>query len=253
MSQNADGTHGTGPNNSASAGDTASGNGAVNPADMERMINEAVSKALGARMRRLNLDEIVAKAIEQHMPAAQSQQPAALMPEQNDPEKLTVKSLDAQVKAQLKTLQDRLDASEKARAAAEAKAAQTRLQSDLRTSFVKHMGADNPHLDAYLNVYANKFQVREGQTYHVTQDAFGDEQIVPLDQAAESLFKGELKHLLPQKSSHLPPTSVARGMPMAAGQRQSPGILEREILHSMAQRDADSFEAIQPMLRPDKP
>jgi hypothetical protein len=254
--ENADGTHGTGP--SASVGDTASGNGAVNPADMERMINEAVSKAIGARMRRLNIDEMVAKALEQHaFPAAvAAQKPgiaAADTSTMSDPEKLTVKTLDAQVKAQLKTMQDRLDASEKARVEAETKATQTRLQSDLRTTFTKHMGADNPHLDAYLNVYANRFQVRDGQTYQVSQDAFGDEQITPLDSAAEALFKNELKHLIPAKASNLPPTSFARGMPMAPGQKQGVGILEREILHSMSQRDANAFEAIQPLLRPDKP
>lgn len=237
MTKNADGTHGTGPTNSDSVGDTTSGNGAVNPADMERMINEAVSKALGARMRRLNIEEMVTKAIEQHMPATQPKEIVAT-PASDEPA-TTVKALDSQTKAMYQQLKTELEAERKARADAEARASQTKLQSDLRAAFAKHMGDDNPHLGVYLDAKARDFQVRDGHTYRVTKDEFGDEQIIPLDKAAEDLFKGELKHLVPQRQANLPPTSLLRGMPLASAPVPGGGFLERTIVQGMAQRDPE--------------
>lgn len=236
----ADGTHGTGPNNGGSASDNASGSGAVNPADIERMINDAVSKALGARMKRLNLEETIAKSVESHLEKIASNA-QSVGPVDTDGGNLNLKTLDAQMKAQFKALQEKYEASERARAEAEQRASQSRLTADLNSTFARYMGADNKHLPAYLKMYQDQFRIHEGQTYRATKNQFGEEELVPLDAAAEAMFKDELKHVLPQKTTNLPSSSIARGTPMASANSEQPrvGIFEREILHQQAMHDFD--------------
>lgn len=225
------------------AGGGESGNSSGGNADIERMINDAVSKAIGARMKRLNLEEQIAAAVQKTLATSAPAQaePAEGQTHSDPDQRLNLKTLDSNYKA----LKQELERERQARQLAEQSATQTRLRSDLHSAFAKHVGADSPHLNAYLNLYANQFKVHEGTTYHLRKDEFGNEEMVPLDVAADQLFKSELKHLVPSKTPNLPPSSIARGMPMAQpGQQQGQarsGFLEQEIMHSQAMSDPALF------------
>jgi len=233
----------------APSGNGASGGGSDNPGgfnaeDLARMVNDAVSKAIGARMKRLNLEEQISAAVEKTLAGKTAPSPAddaGNAPAHSDPERVNLKTLDSNYKA----LKQELERERQARQLAEQSATQTRLRSDLHSAFAKHVGADSPHLNAYLNLYANQFKVHEGTTYHLRKDEFGNEEMVPLDVAADQLFKSELKHLVPSKTPNLPPSSIARGMPMSqpAQQQGQPrtGFLEQEIMHSQAMSDPALF------------
>lgn len=235
----ADGTPGSGSNSGSGSGNPSGGDSP----DIERMINDAVSKALGARMKRLNLEEQIAAAVQKTLAAAQSapaQAETAQAQDHGDQEQRTnLKTLNSQMKA----MQERLDAEVRARQEAESRATQVKLQSDLHGVFAKHVGADNPHLPAYLNHYAGQFRVQEGATYQLRKDEFGNDELVPLDLAAEQLFKGELKHLVPKTTPNLPPASIVRGTPIAQPGQGQPraGFLEQEIMHAQAMTDPAAF------------
>lgn len=234
---------------SGSASDNASGSGAMNPDDIAKLVNDAVSKALGARMKRLNIEEqisavvektIAAKLAPQSSEAASPTEAPPTMAEGNDIQsnRANLKTVDAR----LRQMEAELNKERQARAAAEQSAMQARLQSDLKSTFAKHAGADNPHLPAYLNHYASQFKVHEGQTYRVRKNEFGDEELVPLDVAADEMFKSELKHLVPQRSQNLPPASIARGMPFAhqaSQQRAANPLLQQIGQHFAAHGDLD--------------
>lgn len=242
---------GSDKSSSASGGDTSG-------IDIERMVNDAVSKALGPRLKRAtsSMEEMIAARVSEALAKfAPADPPKLSEPDSDGSPKLTVKALDQRVDTQIKALQTELASERKARADAEAKASQTRLRADLESHFAKHIGSDNPHLKAYLNEYAAQFQHREGNTYRVTKDEFGEDAYVPIDRAAEELFKNELKHLVPQRSANLPPTSIARGMPFTG---QGPangkglGIFEREVLHAQAMGNPDAYAAYQQQLNEKK-
>jgi len=242
MANNADPTSG----NVGSA--SASGMASDSNVDIERMINDAVSKALGARMKRLNVEEqinaAVQKALASTIPAT-AQAETAEAPSHGETEQRTnLKTLNSQLKA----MQERIDAAERKAKEADDRAAQARLRSDLQAAFAKHAGADNPHLPAYLNHYAGQFRVQDGNTYQLRKDDFGNDELVPLDLAAEQLFKSELKHLIPKAQPNLPPASIVRGQPMAQsnGQQGQPrgGFLEQEIMHAQAMTDPTVFNEI---------
>ncbi len=251
MSQNSG--EGSDKSSSASGGDTSG-------IDIERLVNDAVSKALGPRLKRAtsSLEEMVAARVSEALakiaPVEQAKVPAPVSDDEPS-QKLTVRALDQRVDTQMKALQAELASERKARADAESKATQTRLRADLESHFSKHIGSDNPHLKAYLNEYAGQFQHRDGITYRVSKDEYGEDAYVPIDRAAEDLFKNELKHLVPQRSANLPPTSIARGMPFTG---QGPangkglGIFEREVLHAQAMGNPDSYAAYQQQLNEKK-
>jgi len=231
----ADAPSGNGANSGSGSGNPSDGN-----VDIERMINDAVSKALGARMKRLNVEEQINAAVQKALaavsPATTQAEPAEVQNHGDVEQRLNLKTLDARFKA----MQDQIAAAERRAQEADDRAAQSKLRSDLQAAFAKHAGADNPHIPAYLNHYAGQFRVQDGSTYQLRKDEFGQEELVPLEMATEQLFKNELKHLLPTKQVNLPPTSIARGMPMAQppqnGQARS-GFLEQEILHAQAMSD----------------
>lgn len=239
----------SGKSSSASGGDTSG-------LDIERMVNDAVSKALGPRMKRAtsSMEEMIAARVAEALaklapssPEAPKIEPASSGDIESN--KLNLKTLDHRFKA----LQDELAAERKARADAEQSAAQARLRSDLESHFARHMGSDNKHLAAYLKLYGEQFQHKDGATYRVTKDEFGEEQYVPVAQAVDNLFKSDLKDLIPQRGPKLPPTSIARGMPMAPqqGQNGQPpqlGIFEREILHHQAMASPEAYAAYQAQL-----
>ncbi len=243
---------GSDKSSSASGGDTSG-------IDIERMVNDAVSKALGPRLKRAtsSMEEMIAARVSEALAkiAPVDPSPRVSEPDSDVSQKLTVKALDQRVDTQMKALQAELASERKARADAESKATQTRLRADLESHFSKHIGSDNPHLKAYLNEYASQFQHRDGVTYRVSKDEYGEDALVPIDRAAEELFKNELKHLVPQRSANLPPTSIARGMPFTG---QGPangkglGIFEREVLHAQAMGNPDSYAAYQQQLNEKK-
>lgn len=214
----------------------------VKASDVERMINDALNKALGPRLKRetTKLSESVEKIVQAKL--ANLIQPAEATPsgpvdESANNEKVNLKTLDSRFKA----MQDRIDAAEKKAKDADTRAEHTRMQSDLQSAFSKHAGQDNPHLPAYLNMYAGQFRVHEGQTYRVSKNEFGEEQLTPLDQAASDMFSGELKHLVPSQSNGrgLPLTSVVRGQPVPVTPTGKPDIFAREIMHHLAMNDPD--------------
>lgn len=243
MPNNADPSSGNGGNSGSGPGSPSD----VNSVDIERMINDAVSKALGARMKRLNLEEQIAqsvqKALAANAPASTQAEPAQAQDHGDVEQRTNLKT----VSSQLKAMQERIDAAERKAQEAEARAAQEKLRSDLQTAFAKHAGADNPHLPAYLNHYATKFRVHEGATYQVGKDEFGNDELVPLDLATEQLFKGELKHLIPKTTPNLPPASIVRGQPLSQQQGQGQprtGFLEQEIMHAQAMTDPTLFNEL---------
>lgn len=234
----------SGNSSSGGASDNAqSGNGAGNAGDIERIVNEAISKALGPRLKRAtsSIEEMVAARVQEAISKLPASAPAQ---DPDPPKKLNLESLDQKVDARLKALQDELAAERKQRAEAEAKVIDTRRRADLESHFARHMGADSPHLRAYLREYADQFQHRDGITYRVVKDEFGDESYIPADRAVEELFKSELKHLVPQRSAGLPPSSLARGVPMPGPAAQRGGFLEQEILHAQAMSDPATFNAL---------
>jgi len=243
----ADGTHGTGPNNSASASGMASDGSTV---DIERMINDAVSKAIGSRMKRLNLEEQINATVQKALASvvtaqAPTQAESAEVQSHGDTEqRLNLKTINSQLKA----MQDELAKERQARQEAEQRAAQQKLRTDLHSAFAKHAGADNPHLPAYLTQWEGKFKVHEGETFLSRSDEYGAEELVALDMAAEQLFKNELKHLVPSKTPNLPPASIIRGMPMPSQPHQSGaprgGFLEQEIMHAQAMSDPAVFNEL---------
>jgi hypothetical protein len=241
----ADGTHGTGPNNSGSGSGNPSDASSV---DIERLINDAVSKALGARMKRLNVEEQINAAVQKALSAvtpAPAQADPAEVPNHGDTEqRLNLKTVNSQIKA----MQEELAAERRARQEADSRATQMKMRTDLQGAFSKYAGSDNPHLPAYLNHYADKFRVHEGATYQIGKDDFGNEELVPLDMAVDHLFKNELKHLVPKNTPNLPPTSIIRGMPMPGQQPQNgqarTGFLEQEIMHAQAMTDPTVFNEL---------
>lgn len=237
MPTNADPTAGIVGNSGSAPGSASDASGV----DIERMINDAVSKAIGSRMKRLNLEEQITAQVQKALSAVAVQAPTQAEPAEGQShgdadQRVNLKTLNSQLKA----MQDRMEAAEKKAQEAEARAAQQKLRTDLHSAFAKHAGADNPHLPAYLTQWEGKFRVHEGQTYQTRRDEYGNEELVPLEMAAEQLFKSDLKHLIPSKTPNLPPASIIRGMPMTQqpqnGQPRT-GFLEQEIMHAQAMSD----------------
>lgn len=245
MNQNAGDESG----NSSSSGATenASGELTVKASDVERMINDALNKALGPRLKRETgkLAESVEKIVQARLAGlAQPTEAATSAPMISDePEKVNLKTLDSRFKA----MQAQIDAAEKKARDADARAEHTSMHSQLQNTFAKHAGQDNPHLPAYLNMYSNQFRMHEGNPYRISKNEFGEEQLTPLDQAAADMFSGELKHLVPSPSATrngLPPTSVIRGQPVPVTSTGKPDIFAQEILHHKAMSDPDLYAAL---------
>jgi hypothetical protein len=249
MSNNAAPPSGNG-GNLGSASDNAEETVTLKVSELNGMIETALNKALGPRLKRetAKLSESVEKLVQGKLgtlvqPSEQSIQAAAPSATGADePERLNLKTLDARFKA----MQDKIDAAERKAQDAEARAVQTRVKADLHSTFSKHAGADNPHLPLYLDKYSSQFRVHDGKTYRAVRDEYGEEQLVPLEQAASDMFAGELKHLVPSAQPRLPSTGLVRGMPMNGNANGSSklGIFEREILHAQAMSDPDLHDAL---------
>jgi hypothetical protein len=249
MPTNADPTAGI-VGNSAGASDTANGEEiTVKVSDMERMLNDMLNKALGPRLKRetKGLEASMEKILQAKLASLVQPQAEATVSHQqvssDEPDKLNLKTLDARFKA----MQDKIDAAERKAQEAEARATQTRVNSEVQSIFAKHAGQDNPHLPLYVEKYASQFRAHEGKVYRVAKDEFGEDSLVPLEQAASDMFAGELKHLIQSQPSRggLPSTSVVRGMPISntPGQRQG-GIFEAEIMHHQAMSDPSLYASL---------
>jgi hypothetical protein len=146
-------------------------------------------------------------------------------------------------------MQDKIDAAERKAQDAEARATQTRVNSEVQSIFAKHAGQDNPHLPLYVEKYASQFRAHDGKVYRVAKDEFGEESLVPLEQAASDMFAGRaqapLFRVLSLHVAVFPTTSVVRGMPIAntPGQRQG-GIFEAEIMHHQAMSDPSLYASL---------
>ena len=186
------------------------GNGAaLDSAAIEKLINDTVGKALAARLPRVkNTEETLAKMVSD----AVAGQLAKLAPEKGEQpantndgtgeQRLTMKALQEKIDGLTKALQDR----DKAIQEAEQRTIQTRVQSDVRGLFAKHLGADSPHLNPYASHYLNQFVDIDGQTYLKKRDAYGQESVVPAQDAVNEWFtKGDLKHLV-TRTQQLPST-----------------------------------------------
>lgn len=233
--------------NLGSASDNAEETVTLKVTELNSMIETALNKALGPRLKRetAKLSESVEKLVQGRLGAlVQPSEPtaAASVVAADEPEKLNLKTLDAR----FKTMQDKIDAAERKAQEAEARAVQTRVKADLQSTFSKYAGVDNPHVPLYLDKYSTQFRVHDGKTYRAVKDEYGEEQLVPLEQAASDMFAGELKHLVPSTQPRLPSTGLVRGMPMTgnAGGPPKLGIFEREILHAQAMSDPDLHDAL---------
>lgn len=245
-----DASGGNGIPSSASAGDTANGSGAVNTAEIEKLVNDVVSKAIGARMKRLNLEETIAKAVEsqlekvaQHASVDKpADQPAANGGESG--ERLNLKALDERYRQ----LEQRFQQEQKARQEAESRARDARYRSEVQAELAKHIGADNPHLKPYMATLYDvekRFGEENGQFGIKFKRDWGEEH-VPLSTGVKELIDTELKHLVQQsKVRDLPPNGagVVRGNPYQPprphGPQSQPGQRVNPLYATIADAVAD--------------
>lgn len=224
MGDNAGGTSGNG--SSASEGGTSSG---INAESIEKLVNEAVSKAIGARLKRLNLEDQITAAVDKHLEKIASEtapnqqidasKQAAPVNGGEETQRLSLKALNEQIA----NLTKGIEAERKRSAEAEAKARDIRRTSSVESAFAKHLGADSPHLKPYVNMYQAQFEDRDGVIGRKSVGEYGDEKFVPLDDAIGELFKGELKHLVQTNKAAAMPANGWRGAVGQPMQQQAQG------------------------------
>lgn len=248
MSSDAQGTGGT----------VSSGAGAVNPGsagdsvDVAALVNEAVNKALGARLKRIDLEGQITRAVEAAIAkvpaqsAQQAQESAPAQPAGNDASdgKLTMKALQEQVSNLTKQLQ----AQQKAAQEADQRARDVRARSEFQSRLAAKMGADHPMLGALMDsLYDVKKRVveHEGRLAVKFSDQWGNEELKPLEEGVSALFDGELKPFVQQsKAGALPPAGfrAAAGQPLRAQQiQQQTGLnpLDAELIEAVAKDRPD--------------
>lgn len=239
----------------------ASGNGAGIPSasdgvDVAALVNEAVNKALGARLKRIDLEGQITKAVEAALakatpasadkPQEHPTQPAS---DGAEPGKLSMKALQDQVS----NLTKQLAAQQKAREEADARAKDTRARAVFREKLSAKLGADSPLLDPIMDsLYDVKKRVveNEGRLLVKFQDQWGGEELKPIDEGITALFDTELKPLVQQsKANALPPTGIrgATGSPFGA-QRPAPpkGIspLDMDLIEAVAKDRPELAQAL---------
>ncbi|HJU22761.1 MAG TPA: hypothetical protein VJ891_09640 [Casimicrobiaceae bacterium] len=213
--------------NGASGGgsDNPSGQGAVNPKDLERIVNEAVSKALGARLKRLdldNLDERIAKGVDAHLTKIAESIQATPKPA-SDPaagERQTLKSLEQKFGQEIAALKKRVEDEQAARRAAEEQAIDARVRSVVEAKFAGAFGPESPLvgtlMDSLYDVKKRFARAEDGSIQVRFKGEYGDE-TVALDEGFKRLLDTELKHLVPAKTAQLPSATFqpTRGTPHA--------------------------------------
>jgi hypothetical protein len=240
-------TPGTGSPLGSASDNANSDEPTVKVSEVERMINDALNKALGPRLKRETgkLAESVEKIVQDRLAklVAPQAEPTAttIQADVSAEQPLNLKTLDSRFQA----MQAKIDAAERKAKEAEDRAAQTRIKSDLQSAFGRHAGQDNPHLPLYVEKYASQFRVHEGQTYRAAKNEYGEEVYIPLEQATPELFAGELKHLAAPTRPNLPPSSLVRGQPMPVppqGKHPALGLFENEIARHLSVNDPDAYE-----------
>ena len=216
------------------AGTGGSGTGADNPgsgaapdsAEIQKLVQDAVSKALGPRLQRERereakerqeaIEKMVTAAIEKLGASQTAQQQQQQQPAQPDDK------LAAQLKAyssQIEALKKQMEEAETKRVAAEEKERDNRVRSTVRDALVKQMGAENPHLSAYLTMLhdvGKRFVDIDGEVFVKFKN--GDiEDTKTLDDGVKELFKTELKHLAESRTQSMP-ARTPRGQAMQSQQ-----------------------------------
>lgn len=231
-----------------------SGTGAGNPGsvgdgvDVAALVNEAVNKALGARLKRIDLEGQITRAVEAaiaKVPAQSAhtaQESTATPPAAGDGAsdgKLSMKALQEQVSNLTKQLQ----AQQKAAQDAEQRARDVRARSEFQSRLAAKLGADHPMLGALMDsLYDVKKRVveQDGRLAVKFVDQWGNEELKPLDEGVSALFDGELKPFVQQsKAGALPPAGfrAASGQPLRAQQiQQQTGLnpLDAELIEAVA-------------------
>ncbi len=217
-----------------SPSDKGENGAAPDSAAIQKLIDDAVGKALAARLPRVkNTEETIAKMVADaiaKLPAPES----AKAPVDNgmEPEsKLTLKALQEQHRA----LEQKFQLEQKARQEADLRAKAAAQRSMVQAEFAKYVPADSPHHKPYM---ATLFDVEkrfaegpDGKFGVKFTREWGDE-IVGVEQGLKELFDTELKYLVtpPSKAPHLPPTGYRQAngnpykppAPQQNGQRVNP-------------------------------
>ncbi len=245
----------------APSGNGASGNGAGIPSagdsvDVAALVNDAVNKALGARLKRIDLEGQITKAVEAAIAkatpaAAQNAQEQTTAPIGNDadPGKLTMKALQDQVT----NLTKQLAAQQKAAQEATAQAQDTRRRSEFQSKLAAKLGADSPHLGPLMDsLYDVRKRVVEsdGRLALKFVDQWGNEELKPLEDGVNALFDGEFKHLVQaSKAGSLPPGGFRGngkplpGMQRVQGQPQL-NALDRDLIEAVAKDRPELAETL---------
>lgn len=208
-----------------------SGAGAGNPGsasdsvDVAALVNEAVNKALGARLKRIDLEGQITKAVETAIgklqPAGERAPESTQPPGDNASDgKITMKALQEQVA----NLQKQLQQQQKAAQEADARARDARARAEFQGKLAARIGADHPMLSTLMDsLYDVKKRVvdQDGRLVMKFIDQWGNEELKSLDEGVSALFDGEFKHLVQSsKASQLPPSGyrAANGQPIGSGQ-----------------------------------
>ena len=228
MSTDADAPSGNGASGGGS--DNPSGTGAGNPKELERLINDAISRALGARLKRLdleNLDDRIAKGVDQHLTKIAASIPdAAPKPAAGDAaagDRQTLKSLEQKLEQkwgnEIATLKKRVEDEQTARRAAEEQAIDARVRSVVEAKFAGTFGAESPLvgtlMDSLYDVKKRFIRAEDGSIQVRFKGEYGEE-IVALEDGFKRLCDTELKHLVPAKTAQLPSATFQppRGTPL---------------------------------------
>lgn len=248
----------------APSGNGASGNGAGIPStgdgvDIAALVNDAVNKALGARLKRIDLEGQITRAVETaiaKVPAAsaeKSQEQTAQAGSDAEPGKLSIKALQEKFDSEMKAMRASLDGERKARADAEQRAKDTRARSEFHAKLAAKMGADHPMLGTLMDsLYDVKKRVVEsdGKLAIKFADQYGGEELKSLDEGVNALFENELKHLVQTSKAGSLPSAGFRGngkpipgMQAAKGQPQL-NALDRDLIEAVAKDRPELAEAM---------
>lgn len=215
---------------SGNVGNAGTGSGNAS-ADIERIVNETLNKAIGPAIARVlgsQLPRAIEAAIAASAPkvkASESDETGGVVADAGNgagaSDKLTMKTLSSQLEA----MQRQLKASQEATQSAQRAARDARLRADVRAAMAAKIGADNPALDLLMDSLVDvkkRFDVDEsGAAVARFKREWGDE-VLPLAKALDEMALGELKPYLPARSGNLPPSQVGgRGQPQQRNNGQS--------------------------------
>jgi hypothetical protein len=225
---------------SSDAGD-ASGNGASGTesgnselaALIDAKVNEVFNKALGPRIERALGAKLPALLEAQIKPLTEALKVGASSgkPEGGDGaaapegsaqgERLSLKALQTQFDERYKALQHKLEASERQRTEAEAKAQAAKLGAEVRSLMGQHLEAHM--VDPLFTHFGERFGTDEnGQTVVKFRRDWGEEPL-PLDKGFDELLKTDLKPYLPARNANLPPAHIRPPGPGQPYQPPRPG------------------------------